>query len=64
MALKTEERLILFEQAVSNGSVRIVTDGTVFKNRGMFEDEGALFVPMAVEAEVVEPFGRFQVVYQ
>jgi hypothetical protein len=42
----------------------IMTDGTVFKNRRMFEDEGTLLVPMAVEAEIIEPFGRFQVVHQ
>jgi hypothetical protein len=59
MALKTEERLILFKQAVGYRSVGIMTDSTVLENRGMFENERSLLIPMTVEAEIVEPFGRF-----
>jgi hypothetical protein len=64
VTLKTKEGLVLLEKVVCNGTVGIVTDGAVFENRRMFEDKGSLLIAVTVEAEVVEPFGRFQVIHQ
>ena len=64
VTLKTEEGFVLLEQIVGHRAMGIVTDGAVFEHRCVFEDERALFIPMTAEAEVVEPFGRLQVVHQ
>jgi len=50
MAGEAKERLILNEQIVGDGPVRIVAGSTVFVDRFMFENEGALFRSMTGEA--------------
>ena len=64
MALKAEERLVLFEHVIGHGSVSIVTEHAVFLDRSMFENEWALFVRMAIEAKIVHSLDCFQVFHQ
>jgi hypothetical protein len=52
MAGEAKERLILNEQIVGDGPVRIVAGSTVFVDRFMFENEGALFRSVAGEAKL------------
>jgi hypothetical protein len=63
VALKTKEGLVLLEQVVCHRAVGIVANSAVFENGSVFEDKRALFVPVAVETEVIEPFCRFQVIH-
>jgi hypothetical protein len=64
MALKTEKGLILPEQIIGYGPVGIMANGAIFNNRCMFIDKRALLVCMAVETQVVRPFGCLQVFNQ
>src|SRR6266540_1513378 len=52
VALQAEEWLILLQQVISNGAVRVVTNGAIFLDRLMFEHKRALVAAVAVEAEV------------
>ncbi len=60
MTLQTEERLVLCQQVVGNGAMRIVTDGAVILNRGMAKHERTLITAVTVEAEVVGAFMSVQ----
>jgi len=52
MAGEAKERLILDQQVVGDGPVRIVAGSTVFVDRFMFENEGSLFRGVAGEAKL------------
>ncbi len=53
MALQAEKGLVLLQQIVGNRTMRIMTNGAVFGDRGMLEDERALVAAVAVETQVV-----------
>ena len=53
VTLQAQERLILYQEVVSHGTVRIVADGTIFYHRLMFKHKRSLFGGMTLEAKIV-----------
>jgi len=64
MALKAEERFILFEHVIGHRPMGVVTDHTVLSDRSMFENKRSLLVRMTIEAKIIDPFNSFQVFNQ
>ena len=54
MTSQAQERLVLLEEIISNGSVRIMTDTAIFYNRRVFKDKRPLKFCMTVGAEVID----------
>ena len=53
VTLQAQERLILYKEVVSHGSVGIVADGTIFYHRLMFKHKRPLLGGMTLEAKIV-----------
>lgn len=54
MAAQAEKGLVLFQQIVGNGAVHVMTEFTIFFDRGVRIQEGALLIGMALVTEVID----------
>ena len=55
VTLQTEERLVLLQEVIRDGSVGTMTDQAVLHDRRMLEDERALLVRVTLETEIRRP---------
>jgi hypothetical protein len=53
MTADAKKRLILHQQVIGNGSVRIMTDAAVLNHRGMLIDKRPLIFRMTFKAQVI-----------
>ena len=51
MTAKTNKWIVLFQEIIRNSTMGIVTDVTIFFNRGMLVEKGTLFIGMTVIAK-------------
>jgi hypothetical protein len=51
---QAQKRIVLLEEIISNGPVRIMTDTAIFGYRRVFKDKRPLKFCMAVVAEVID----------
>ena len=54
VAPQAEKGLVLFQEIVGNGAVRIMAEGAILLDRGMLIEKGHLLVGMALIAEVID----------
>ncbi len=54
MAAQAEKGLVLFQQIVGNGAVHVMAEFTIFFDRGVLIQEGALLIGMALVTEVID----------